>query len=364
MKLGASDPLIGVIGAAGGATYALMARLFGYISDRFSKRLLAGLALLLQTAGILLFTFIRLPEFLGFARAVHATGSALFWPVVEALVADLAPPGQLDKSLKGYNLAWGTGSIIGPQIGGLLISLYSVLMPFYLSSATCLLVLPLLLLTRAPRIALSGQGSSQKGRENDVRAKLSNHAYGALASGSLYSFNYSLVSALFPASATRLGIQAYEIGALFLLSGLAQTIVFAQADKIESRIGLRTSLVSGSCIFLFSLLTIPLTSNLTILAFSFSAQGVASGVLYATSLSLLIKESSPRHGRATGLWESTMGTGFFAGPLLGGVVAGLSSTAPYLLAAFGCAFTVPVQLRLLHQGGEKNRHPRPHPPST
>jgi len=352
LRLGASDPLIGLIGAVGGATYAVMARLFGLISDRFSKRLLAVVALSMQTVACLLFTLIQVPELLALARLLQATGSALFWPIIEAHVADLAPSGRLDKSLKGYNLGWGTGSIIGPQIGGLLISLFTVLTPFYFSAVTCLAMIPLLASIRTSRRPMPDIRLRDRTEEKS-NVRTSRRAYVALVSGTLFSFSGGIVSTLFPAFATRLGLQPYEIGMLFLLSGLTQTIVFSQADKIESRLGLTVSLLAGSGILFLSLLAIPFTSSLVVYMVSFSGQGVASGLLYAVSLSLLLKESGPRHGRATGLWESTIGSGFFAGPLIGGAIAGILPTAPYFLGASASALTAAVQLRLLQQGQER-----------
>jgi len=355
LRLGASDLLIGIIGAVGGATYAVTARVFGAISDRLSRMRLAGLALSLQTVACLLFTLISVPELLPLARFLQATGSALFWPIAEALVADLTPEGRLDKSLRGYNLGWGIGSIAGPQVAGVLISLFSIHVPFYFSAAACLAMLPLLASIRTPRQNTAEPPPRGEEQEEGPRAKASRRMYAALVSGTLYSFNGGLMATLFPAYATRLGLQPYEIGTLFLLSGLAQTIVFSQADRIEPRLGLRASLLTGSGIFVLALLAIPFTSSLALYVLSFSGQGVASGLLYAVSLSLLLREGGPRHGRATGMWESTLGSGFFAGPLLGGALTSITETAPYFLGAAASAATTALQLRLVGQGEKRQR---------
>lgn len=354
LRLGATDPLIGLIGAVGGATYAAMARLFGLLSDRFSKRLLAGVALSLQTLACLLFPLISVPELLTLARFLHAAGSALFWPIIEALIADLAPAGRLERGLRGYNLGWSTGSIVGPQVGGLLISLFSIQMPFYFSSLACLLMIPLVVPIRSRRRAPSGSWLPHEG-EDAAKAKASKRVYSALASGMLFSFNGGTVATLFPAFAMRLGLQPYVIGTLFLLLGLTQTIVFSQAEKIEATLGLRASLLTGSGAYSLSLLTIPFASNLTIYALSFACQGMASGLLYAVSLSLLLRESGPKHGRATGLWESAIGSGYFAGPLIGGALAGFLATAPYFLGASASALTAILQLRLIREGDKAQK---------
>ncbi|MEM2904455.1 MAG: MFS transporter [Candidatus Bathyarchaeia archaeon] len=352
LRLGASDLLIGVIGAVGGVTYASAARFFGAVSDRFSRRLLISVALGVQAAACLLFSFIDAAGLLAFARFLQAAGAGLFWPVIEALVADLAPEERLDKSLRGYNLGWGIGSIIGPQVGGLLISLISIKAPFYFSAATCLAMIPVTASTRTPRRNPSRPQLSQASGEKTVKVRASRRVYAALISGVLFSFNGGIVATLFPAFATRLEVPPYTIGMLFLLSGLTQTAVFAQADGVAAKLGLKASLLAGSSIFSLSLLVIPFTSSLSVYIASFAGQGVALGLLYATSLSLILRESGAQHGKAAGMWESTLGAGFFIGPLIGGALADASETAPYLLGASASALMAALQFRLLHRDSE------------
>jgi len=127
--------LIGLIGASSGATYAAMTRVFGSIYDRFSRKKLLFASEVIQALSMMVCFFSQDPYQLILSRLVFAFGAALFWPLVIAYVGDLVEADHLGQALAGYNVSWSSATVIGPQLGGLLIVWFSIRTSFLVAFA-------------------------------------------------------------------------------------------------------------------------------------------------------------------------------------------------------------------------------------
>ena len=333
-EMGASPFLIGLIGASGGMAYAAVTRVFGSASDRFSRKKLLFVAELVQAFSMVLCLVSRNPYQLIFARIVLSVGTALFWPLSEAYIGDLAGANQLDNALMNYNVSWSLATIIGPQLGGFLIAWFFIRAPFIGALALFFFIAMLLLLMTEVNINRSYNASHLN---NDQ--KLSQHATEdpkafTLIYVFLFGFNSSILTALFPAYATRLGVSANLIGFMFLLSGLTQTLTFFLANKLRSKLGNGMMLLVSSFFIICSLTMIGLGSPMALFYLGFAIFGLGQGMAYSTAISLVLKRSASRRGKAAGLFESTLGFGSAVGPLVGGVFYQVSDAYPYFFGAF------------------------------
>ncbi len=66
----------------------------------------------------------------------------------------------------------------------------------------------------------------------------------------------------------------------------------------------------------------------------FAIFGLGQGMAYSTAMFLVLKGSGSRRGMAAGMFESTLGVGFFTGPLVGGVFYQVGGAYPYFFGAF------------------------------
>jgi MFS family permease len=158
-----------------------------------------------------------------------------------------------------------------------------------------------------------------------------------------YAFNLGIVSTLFPVLATELGVSAYQIGLLFLLSNLAQTLVFVFSESLVRRLGVRSFLI-GAAVFAGSLMLIAFVEDVVAFTAPLIGIGFAQGLLYSSSLFYLLRESGSSPGHVTGRFESVLGLASFLGPFVGGVVAQYGSKYPYLAGAFLSAFVILIQM--------------------
>lgn len=345
LEIGASPFEIGLMGAVGGLSYSLMARLLGGLSDRYSKVDFIVLGTLTQAIIPAMHPLCSNTAQLTILRIAQAFGLALFWPAIEASVAASTRHRSMEKALVGYNVSWSAASIVGPPVSGFLITVFSISAPFYFSSAVALSALIMLMLLRNMD---RYDSATIPIVHHPITGKRSHSGLMLLATiaAFAYAFNLGIVGTLFPVLATNLGVSAFQIGLLFLLSNLAQTLVFVFSESLLKRFGDRSFLI-GAAVFAVSLTLIAFVEDSVAFAAPLIGLGVAQGLLYSSSLFYLLRESGSSPGHVTGRFESVLGLASFLGPFLGGVVAQYSSKYPYLAGALLSVLVILIQMLLV-----------------
>lgn len=125
------DPFdLGLVGLVQFAPALLLVLVTGAVADRFGRRLVMGLASLLEMgcAAALLYLSVR---GLGSAAPIFAVllvfgvARAFFGPASASLVANLVPAKDFANAVAWNSSAWQTATIVGPVAGGLLYGLAS-----------------------------------------------------------------------------------------------------------------------------------------------------------------------------------------------------------------------------------------------
>jgi len=337
----ASPFLIGLIGASGGATYAIMTRVFGPVSDRFSRKKMLFAAEVAQAFSMALCFFSKDPYQLMFGRLFLSVGAALFWPLAAAHVGDFVESDKLSQALAGYNVSWSSATIIGPQLGGVLITWFSTSTSFLVALAVFFFAGALLLSGTESKTDISHQTFDQN--ESDKPVLQSSKVF-PLLYAFLVAFTSATLSALFPAYATQLGVPANVIGSMFLLSGLIQTLTIFSANRLQSKFREGVVLLSSSIFLVCSLTMIGMSLVIPAFFVGFAIFGLGQGMAYSTAIFLVLRESGSRRGKAAGVFESTLGVGFFTGPLVGGALYQVGGAYPYFFGAFISLFIMVFHL--------------------
>ncbi len=345
LEMEAAPFLIGLIGASGGAAYAVMTRVFGSASDRFSRKKMLFAALVVQAISMALCFLSQDPYQLLFARFVLALGAALFWPLAEASVGDLAVAGQLDRALTGYNVSWSSATIVGPQLGGLFIVWFFTRMPFLVALSVFFLA-AMLLLPRA--LANVDKSIHVPPPDEDEQTFRESSKVLPLICAFLLAFAGAILSALFPAYASQLGVSADLIGFMFLLSGGTQTLMVFLANQLHSRIGERIMLLLSSFFFFCALTIIGLAPVIPLFFVGFIIFGFGQGIGYPTAILSVLRGSGSNRGKAAGTFESMLGIGFLTGPLVGGAFYQMGGSLPYIFGSLvSIAITAPQLFMIL-----------------
>lgn len=336
--------LIGLIGASTGGPYAIMTFFFGSASDRFSRKKMLLAAEAISAFAMILCFLSQEPYQLIFARFVFSIGLALFWPLAEAYTGDLVQTDQLSQALTGYNVSWSLATIVGPLLGGLIITWFLTRTPFLVALTLFVFAGMLFLPRTVANITRSHQTHHLNQNEERV---LNNPKVYPLIYAFLFAFTGALLNAIFPAYAIQLDISPDVIGLMFLLSGLAQTITVLLSSRMQSKLGTEKLLLLSSIFLCTSLTIIGLTLAIPTFMVGFLIFGFGQGMAYSTAILLVLKGSGSRRGKAAGMFEGILGVGFFTGPLVGGALYQVGGPYPYFLGAFVSLSMVTSQLILM-----------------
>ncbi|MEM2530702.1 MAG: MFS transporter, partial [Candidatus Bathyarchaeia archaeon] len=132
LSLSASPFEIGLLATSKGIVYGILPFAMGHLSDRAERRSLLASSMSIYAIVAILFYLSKSPIELIALRFFEGLAMAIFWPTIEPLFAE-ARGIDISKSLRGFNLSWGLGQIVGPFLGGVLITAFGARSPFLLA---------------------------------------------------------------------------------------------------------------------------------------------------------------------------------------------------------------------------------------
>ena len=138
-SLGATIVQMGLLGSIGGAFYAFTCPFAGRLSDRFRrKRVVLASILICATVYIFMARVQNLAQLFVLAT-IGSAGASLFWPSVQAWIAEGKDRPTLIRSLGRFNIGWSFGLLLGPLAGGKLYA-WNERLPFYFAVFDLLVV--------------------------------------------------------------------------------------------------------------------------------------------------------------------------------------------------------------------------------
>jgi len=332
---------LGLIGMVGSVLYTL-SFLAGWISDKANKAhtLAAGLALnIVATASISLANTVS--ELL-LVRIMGGLAIVFYWPVIEALVADISPGLTRVSKIGSFGAATTMGMVVGPPLGGLLAQILGFKATFLLASLPMVAALATILLYVAP-----AYGRAVQIAHFSPTPPQTFFLKGVLRVAPLvtiYSASFSTILSILPGYLSLLGYTATQIGVLFALMNGARIVALLSSHKVGGRevsaLTLFSLTLALSCIIIF------LAESLISFAVGLVVIGVSIGFIFPLSFTLALKGVEQRMlGRCVGVYESILGLGFAGGPVFSGFIAeNIDPKAPYLILGLLCLL-IPLSLR-------------------
>lgn len=182
-----SDTALGFLGSAFMFSYMLLAPLFGWLGDRWSRTRLAAGGLVVWSLATALAGFASGYRTLLAARATVGVGEASFGTVSPGLISDFFPKESRGRILSWFYVAIPVGSALGYLLGGVLGQKYGWHAAFLLVGIPgLLLTIPIALLRTPPRggdadpSPASGQplpGGEQKSAATGYSALFKNRSF-------------------------------------------------------------------------------------------------------------------------------------------------------------------------------------------
>ncbi len=358
IRLGANPLEMGLLGSLGALVYTLACPFAGRYSDRADgssgrrRSILLGCSLLLITDLCIFYV-----EHLGDLFILVVCGcfcTALFWPPLQAWLAETGGDRWLSKRLGAFNLSWSLGIMIGPAIGGYLFSINYRYPWCYGIVTNSVIVLLVLMATRQ----VKRRAETVAAEEIDSQSVFAAGFWPlSLWANFICWFTLANVQTIYPKLASVRGISPQLIGYLLFLIGAVQTVAFFFLRRYTfwhyRYLPLMVVHGAAACgmFLVFSCRSIP------ILSVAFPLLGLGLGLSYYSSIFYSLSGRSDK-GRRTGIHEFIVGSGFLVGPVTGGICAQyMDLRAPFLLCALLLASTV-IAEGILHFNASRRRNVR------
>ena len=333
---------LGLIGMVGNILYVFFPLLAGWLSDKANKAymLAVGLALnIIATASIGLTNSVT--ELL-IVRILGGFALGFYWPIIEALVADISPGLTRVSKIGSFGAATTIGMIVGPPLGGFLAQILGFNVTFLLASLPMVaaLVVILLYVTSAYRSVRVLEHHSSAASKTPFLKNILRIA----PLVAVYSAFFSTVVSILPGYLSILGYTASQVGLLFALVSGARVVALLSSHKVGNREVLALSFFSLSlalsCIIIF------FAESLLSFILGLLIMGVSLGFIFPLSFTLALKKVEQKMlGRGVGVYESILGLGFAGGPIVSGLIAeSIDPKAPYLILGLLCLL-IPLSLR-------------------
>ena len=324
-EMGASPSGVGLILASYSYVTAIALVPFGLLSDRVGHRrmLIAGLAL--YTLAPLLYPLANnLPQ-LGFVRAFHGFACAVFYPAAIALALNTSTQDRWGEALGWFTTATQSALIVGPALGGLLLTYYGIKVAFYSCSITPLLGL-IFVIFRLTTIQPTGTkeviSSSSRSwlKQPTIFAGLMAPLFFTIGSGTILTF--------MPLYSQGLGIAKTGAGIIIATVYVGSALLRVPGGKLSDKIGRKPVILLGLVVSFAAIISISFVNSFSGLIVAAIFYGVGMGIATPASYSLVADLTPPSaRGLSMGITSSFLHGGLALGPTVMGIVASMSNYA-------------------------------------
>jgi MFS family permease len=293
----------------------------GWLSDRLSARSATLISMLGSAVLIASIIYLRIYPLILLAVLLVSTVGLLYRPAAQALITELAPPGQLVMVTAMYRLCLNLGTTAAPLIGVALASVsYDLL--FWaeaLAALTYGLIALLALPRRARRAAESSGTEAAQQPKAGYLAVLADWRYMVfLGSFLLVCVVYCQYTAVLPLAIVRAGLTVWWYGAIVTLNAVIVVTCEVFATKFVQTWPLRLTQLGGWSLLAigygtYAIAMVPVLLILGTLIWTLS-EIIGAPTTYAYPGMV-----APAHlrGRYFGAMQSAFGLGSTLGPILG-----------------------------------------------
>jgi len=334
ISLGVSSLWLGILGSSMGLSYISLCFFFGKLSERWHRKKILVLASFVYVAASLFFSFSSQIYHLFLSMLLLGVAGAMFWPTLEAWIAEKESKRTLIQKMALFNISWSTGLAIGPLIGGILFGM-NFKLPFYFAFFVSVFVL-LILFYKTPKVSFATKSKSFTDKtflSEDPPDSFSLYIKISRMANFILCLCTGMVWYIFPKLGTQLQISPLFLGLLMFILSLSRVLTFYGLGRVHRWHYRIFPLVLFQLITAVGLIIIFIASSLPLFFLAFVFIGVGLGMTFSSSLFYSVNVASQK-GPSAAIHETILMSGFLLGPLIGGAVAQeFSLRAPYLVVA-------------------------------
>lgn len=319
INFNASQFELGLIVGSASLVYVPTTLFAGGLSDMFGRRRVIELSLILYSITLLTYYFSPSWYFLLLGKLLEGFSLAMLWSPIEALISNTSENQTKANSI--FGISWSLGSVLGSFISWFFLDFLGKRMAFLTDFFVAILCLLIFVLFAEDETRV-GQSSQAINFKLDVTQEIN-----LVVPSFMYAFTQGIVISFYPAFVSLLSLSNKLIIVNLTIMMLVRTFSFYLLGKLGRTISKRT----GNILCL-SVLLLPFGANILYVAIVSAFLGFGLGILYYSGLKEALNKDSLSKGKFTGLFESTIGTGYLVSSFLGGIVAEINISYPYLLS--------------------------------
>lgn len=337
----ASGQAAGYLVSCFGLTQFLFSPLAGNLSDKYGRKPMIIIGLILFAFSNLLAALATDLSLLFISRMIGGVGSAALIPSIIAYIADITADDQRSKSMSWLSASMTSGFIIGPGIGGMLAE-WGIKTPFYVSACVGLIAM-ICSLWGLPESLSENirqmRRQLQEKRDNVFKQiVLSVRSRYFLLLFIIFAMTFGLThfEAIFPLFVVQVyGFTTREISILLTVCSLIGTLnQLLLTDRITRRFGEKRIIGAMLLLSAVSLVLLLFSGHfyyvmaVTMLFFTFN------NILRPTINTLLSKVAGDEQGFMAGMNNAYTSLGMIFGPMLAGILFEVHFDLPYLFGGF------------------------------
>lgn len=363
-RFGAGPDIGGVLGGALMVLYIAACLLFGPFVDRFRVRrvLLAGGVTFVVLCGVLAATS-RTGVLIALA-CVFGLCTVLIWPPLVGWLSYGQHDAPLNRRLGRFNLAWCSGLIVGPFIGGALCE-WNTSVAFVAAALFMVAGVVVVIAARAdepPPHRTTTPADARTVPTTDTAPRADAGAFRLAARLSLVCAYIALGLMRFqlPFLTEHLDIRRALFGTVLLSMSLAQTVCFAVLGRTHRWHYDARPLLGAQAVLATATVALAFVAGAGAMIVAALILGACMGVCYSSSLYYGVS-SGQRRGALMAIHETLLSIGAMIGAVGGGFLAqhaGLRS--PYKAGAAAMVACFAVQYAILAVGAARRRRGRCH----
>ncbi|BCJ64909.1 MFS transporter [Polymorphospora rubra] len=312
---------LGVLLAAAGVATLVAAPVWGALADRYGTRLLLLIAPLVAAGGHVIFAFSTNYPTLFAGRVVAGLGAAVVL-LAQAHAARLVTDADRAGVIGRVSAAQGIGNIIGPALGGLVLSYGTVAVGLTAAAGPLVawLLTVFLLPATAPKAAAAGRPRRLAAAAAALRSRRLRGIAAAICVGWLCFTGYA---AVLPVElADRLAVTASTYGVVIAISGVVAVVVRGLLlGRLVTAFGETRLMVGGASLIAASMLLAPVVPTVWLVPVLPLTWALGASVLFPCTVAEMSRLAGPESvGLAMGAAATLSGIGSVAGPLVAGTV--------------------------------------------
>ncbi|GIP39853.1 multidrug resistance protein 2 [Paenibacillus sp. J31TS4] len=337
----ASGQAAGYLVSCFGLTQFLFSPLAGNLSDRYGRKPMILIGLVLFAISNLLAALASDLTFLFVSRLIGGIGSAALIPSIIAYIADITENDQRSKAMSWLGASMTSGFIIGPGVGGLLAE-WGIKMPFYVSACVGVLAMVCSLWGLPESLSANIRQMRRQVKEKrdnvfrQIVLSVRSRYFVLLLIVFAMTFGLTHFEAIFPLFVVQgYGFTTRQIAILLTVCSLIGTLnQLLLTERMTRRFGEKPVLVAMLLLSAVSLVFLLFSGDfyyvmvITMLFFTFN------NILRPTINTLLSKVAGDEQGFVAGMNNAYTSLGTIFGPMLAGILFEVHVNLPYLFGGF------------------------------